>query len=286
MNSTEHRLDGSQKVCIHTYLTKCQTNPQPPGLADFLRGTIALYKFCKQYHYDLQIDSSHPIFRYIQPHPKLICDNPFSNVIEFIPPPSYDDIYDRLEKQFQTGLSFCTLTNSFYTRQGTDLINFGPISDDCRTFLQSLFTPTDEIEQKINFIFKEVFHFQKEEGFTIIHLRCGDLFLHDGVYDDGLYSRFYHRIHPIVHDHKETRYVLLSDSSAIAERLKKDIPELYYWNNSKVHLGDLIHRTDSSVLDTLVDFFMMSQSNEILSGPNSGFSVVSSLLYNIPYRYI
>jgi hypothetical protein len=28
--------------CIHNYLTKCSTNPQPPGFADFLRGTIAL----------------------------------------------------------------------------------------------------------------------------------------------------------------------------------------------------------------------------------------------------
>jgi len=31
------------KNCIHKYLTKCNTNPQPPGIADFLRGTQTLF---------------------------------------------------------------------------------------------------------------------------------------------------------------------------------------------------------------------------------------------------
>jgi hypothetical protein len=31
------------KICVHQYLTKCKTNPQPPGLAVFLRGIRTLY---------------------------------------------------------------------------------------------------------------------------------------------------------------------------------------------------------------------------------------------------
>ncbi len=39
------------KTCIHQYLTKCKTNPQPPGFADFLRGTRTLYLLSKKYDY-------------------------------------------------------------------------------------------------------------------------------------------------------------------------------------------------------------------------------------------
>ena len=37
--------------CIHTYLRICNTNPQPPGIADFIRGTICLFQECQKYNY-------------------------------------------------------------------------------------------------------------------------------------------------------------------------------------------------------------------------------------------
>jgi hypothetical protein len=37
------------KICVHQYLTSCKINPQPPGLADFLRGTRTLYLLSKKY---------------------------------------------------------------------------------------------------------------------------------------------------------------------------------------------------------------------------------------------
>ena len=40
------------KICIHKYLTTCKTIPQPPGLADFIRGSIALFNYSKKYNYD------------------------------------------------------------------------------------------------------------------------------------------------------------------------------------------------------------------------------------------
>ena len=51
--------------CIHHYLTYCKTNPKPPGFADFIRGTIALYYFSKKYGYELLLDIKHPMFQYL-----------------------------------------------------------------------------------------------------------------------------------------------------------------------------------------------------------------------------
>ena len=87
---------------------------------------------------------------------------------------------------------------------------------------------------------------------------------------------------------KNVKYVLITDSSSMGNKLKMTIPELYYWDNSKIHLGDVTNHP-SGILDTLVDFFIMSKSTEIISsnvlyeGSVSGFSYVVSLLYNITY---
>jgi hypothetical protein len=102
-----------EKICIHKYLTLCKTNPQPPGLADFLRGTIALYNFSNQYGYKLFIDCNHPLFTYLKSNKNLINDNS-SEVIEMLPPLSYDEIYNKLKQIFIKGESFSIVTNSFY----------------------------------------------------------------------------------------------------------------------------------------------------------------------------
>ena len=61
------------KLCIHKYLTKCLTNPQPPGFADFLRGTISFYNFSKKYSYKLFLDcSEHTLFHFLKNNKNII----------------------------------------------------------------------------------------------------------------------------------------------------------------------------------------------------------------------
>ena len=78
------------------------------------------------------------------------------------------------------------------------------------------------------------------------------------------------------------KYVLISDSSLIAKKLKDNIDGLCYWDNTKIHLGDLKNNEKSSLLDTIVDFFILSRSTEIVSN-GSGYSTAVSKIYNIPY---
>ena len=83
-----------EKQCIHHYLTKCVTNPQPPCFADFLRGTIALYNFSKEYGYKLLLDGSeHPLFHFLKKNNNIIINNPYSNTEEYLPPVSYNHIF-------------------------------------------------------------------------------------------------------------------------------------------------------------------------------------------------
>jgi len=273
-----------EKKCIHKYLTKCSTNPQPPGFADFLRGTIALHNFSKKYEYQLFIDGTHPLFNFLKPNKNIIYSSPDSETKEFLPPLSYNDIYIKLNNLFTSGLSFSLITNSFYNLQKGKLSNFGEISEECANYIKDILSPSIEVENKITFVFSQVYKIDINDSFKVIHLRFGDKFIHENIYNDDLYKQYYNNIYNLVHQNKNEKFVLISDSSEISKKLKADIPELFYWDNSKIHLGDLINIETSNILDTIVDFFIISKSKEIITnGSGSGFSRINSIIYNIKY---
>ena len=95
--------------------------------------------------------------------------------------------------------------------------------------------------------------------------------------------KIYHKILNLINT-TDIQYVLISDSNQIANTLKTNIPKLHYWNNSKIHLGDLIN-DKTGVFHTLVDFFIMTKANEIISN-GSGFSMIVSEIYDIKYTTI
>lgn len=139
--------------CVHKYFTVCKTNPQPPGFGDFLRGTIALFNFSKKYNFNLLIHYNHPIFQFLEPIHKNNYDYISTDVIELLPPLSYDQIYNYSEQLFINGTSFIIMTNSFYTKDdNNNLINYGKITEECREFLiHNILTPSKLIEDKIEY---------------------------------------------------------------------------------------------------------------------------------------
>ena len=256
------------------------TNPIPPGLADYLRGTITLYYFSQKYGYKLLIDNDHPLFKFIKPNVNIIsCE---TNDVKELLILSYPEIYTNLNKMFSEGNSFSVITHSFYSVYNGCIYNWGNITNDCKEFIKNVYSPTIEIENNIEHVFNTVYKFDKTQEFKLIHLRFGDDFIHDNIFDETKYNDYYNKIRYLIHNSKY-KCVLISDSSIIANKLKENIKELCYWNNSKVHIGDLINNKESSILDTLTDFFIMSKSKEIISNCPSGFSMCASTIYDIKY---
>jgi hypothetical protein len=99
------------------------------------------------------------------------------------------------------------------------------------------------------------------------------------------YIIYNYKINTIINNDKNTNYILISDSSIIANKLKENIESIHYWDSCKIHLGDLKNYTNTNILDTLIDFFIMSSSVEIISNW-SGFSKVISEIYDIKYTII
>jgi len=260
-----------KKTVIHNYLSYCKTNPQPPGFGDFIRGTIALYELSKIYNYELLIDNSHPIFKLLVSD-KIVENKWTGEVYEFLPPTSYEDIYTQLEIIFKKDESFSLLTNSFYKNE---------ITDDCKAFLKDILTPNDELNEKIDTVYQTM-NLNTQIHYSVIHLRFGDNCLHNDVFDEYFLQKSYNKIYEFIKNHPDTQFVLLTDSNVIGNELKKRIPSLFYFNNKKIHLGDL-KNLEHGVSDTLVDFFIMTKSEQIFYLNHSGFSRYICEIYNKNY---
>ena len=275
-----------RRICIHNYLTHCKTNPQPPGLADFLRGTCALFKFCKIYNYTLKLDNTHPIFRFLKSN--NIVKNYDTNVIELIPDQfSYNDIFYKLDTLFKHGNSFCVLTNSFYNRDDAgNVTNFGPITEDCKVFLKDILTPNKYLQDRISSIY-QYFSFDANDDYYIIHVRLGDSYIHNNTNtNENIFNHINNKINFHL-SYVNKPIMLITDCRDLGLRLR-DHPrdnkhKFIYWDNCKTHLGDLQNATPESISDTLIDFFIMSKAKQIFYLNESGFSKICSLIYDIEY---
>ncbi len=258
------------KKCVHHYLTTCKTNPQPPGIGDFLRGSVALYQLSTQYEYTLYFDKNHPLFTCLQPSPYIIYDPSVST--ELIPPISYDDIYHRLNQMFSTGNILSIHTNSFYHEI---------VTPECKDFFKRLLVPSLDIQQNISHVFSSIYNIPNKD-YVVIHLRFGDIYIHENTFNKDLCDTYVREIKKLMDD---KTYILISDSDMISTRIKSEIPSLCYWKNKKIHLGDLRKtslNTESDIKDTVTDLFILSKATKIISN-GSGFSNMISVLFDIPY---
>jgi len=270
-----------KNFCIHKYLTNCKTNPLPPGFGDFLRGTVALYNLSVKYKYNLFIDTSHPIYNYLNPNKKYVLNINNKTEYEQLPPLSYEVIYSNLNNLFIDNKDFTILTNSMYTVHNNCLHNYGKINNECKIFLKEILIPSIELDIYLNNIYLNIYKFNMNDTYNIIHIRFGDNYLFNNIYNDDLYNAYYIKIMNIINNNE--KYVFITDSYIMGKKLKFNIPSILYWNNNKIHLGGL--NNIIGIKDTLCDFFIMSKSNKIYSN-NSGFSLIVSEIYDIPYIVI
>ena len=79
------------------------------------------------------------------------------------------------------------------------MCHWGPIQDDCKQFLKELFTPTDEMSQYIQDIFT-MMKIDIGRPYRVIHLRFGDDYIHQGIFDENRLTSFCEKIQNIIMD--------------------------------------------------------------------------------------
>jgi len=275
---------NEKKICIHKYLKVCKTNPQPPGLGDFIRGSIALFNYCQKYNYRLLFDNEHELFEVLEKNENIINNNILTSTIELIPPIDYNEIDIKLENLFLENKNFCVLTNAFYKKENGEINYLSHVSDSCKSFIRNIFTPNEIIVNNIENVFKKL-NIDLNKKYNILHLRFGDKYIHNNnEFDNNEYKYITEKIKNLLLENTDEQFILLSDSSKMAVELSLNNPALFYFDNNKIHMGDLIYGGDvkNVVIDTMTDFFIMSKCNKIFSYPGSGFSYMASILFDKP----
>jgi hypothetical protein len=130
----------------------------------------------------------------------------------------------------------------------------------------------------------------EKNTYATIHIRTGDNHLTNVENMNNIFiNDVKTKINKLIVPNK--KYLIISDSNVLKLFLKS-YPNFYMVNKEIEHLGgDHIKFPDSmGVMNTLLDFYLMSYSNSIfclsVNGHISGFSQYCSVINKIPFNYI
>ena len=271
---------------------KRYTNGNSMGFGDYIRGSLALLQIC-QIH-GLQFDMNyvnHPVSKFLTNTTNNDELSIQSNSINYNGITMFtDNNFDRNDKTFHKRM--VDLLNSVNTSHYYLFCNSFPIVDPNMTqrrIVASKIQPNEVLQEAIQGTMTELG--LERGGYRVIHIRTGDRYLlNNARLDANLINKVVSTINKNVAKLSPFKYLILSDNN----ELKKVLANIYndkekfviQLGKSITHLGEGAVKDDESVKNTLVDFFLLAQSNAIISmSPylhESSFSKYCGILFGIP----
>lgn len=309
MNSTDLLKEKNKYIMINELRSTCgciinvyqlmyNENKVATGLGDFIRGSYFLIDFCTKYNFKYFIDLyNHPIKFFLKKYNKnklndkmkniykkinKFEDNNFNPVIDgnnFINNYSDKEIYFSFLKY---------LTNEEKYNKNVFIYSIAfpneGIVNTHKKIMRDIFEPTNQMELLTNIKLKMLN--LKSQSYEVIHIRCGDEYLFGKNMDVSSVN-----IHLILSEldklNINKKYLLISDNNSI----KTFIKEKYNFINILYH--DIVHTGENSEIivkkleNTMLDFYLMSKSKNIMAYSvyhhGSGFSKWCAFTYDIPY---
>jgi hypothetical protein len=289
------QLNNNIKKIVIVYQLEF-VNKNSPGLGDFLRGCFFIRQLSKVLNIDFDLDiSNHPISNYIINNGKNESidynninwiegiNRPDPGMLKFLDNPPNNRYFDTnfvnqiITEMNKTGTHvFPLFTNSFPI--------FYNFTDEGREFMKSRLLPNDVMNKYIDDSLHRLTLNKKSYG--VIHIRTGDNSITNKTVEVSIINKIKKIIHKIINPQKN--YLIISDNNCV-KLIFNNINNCHF-NITKVeHLGGQ-HNTNKNmdgIKNTLLDFYLMSYSNSILSisiyDHISGFSKYCSEIYNIPF---
>ena len=279
------------------------TNQKSPGIGDFLRGSFFLMQLAKILNLEFELDiSNHPISKFVINNglnPKIKYNN-----IEFKygmnRPANYDFSYTPPNNMY-FDIDFINKLISELNKSNTECFplfsNAFPMyynfKDEGREYIKSQLLPNKNMVKYINDTFK-MLNLQKNT-YAVLHIRTGDQYLSKNEVID---SKFINKINGLIDSIivPGKKYLILSDNTILKTYLANR-PNFYVLLNKIEHLGGEISikgqennviKDNDAVKNTMLEFYLMSFSNSILSMSTydhiSGFSKYCAEIFNIPFH--
>ena len=279
-------------VCVY----QLQYNNMPsPGIGDFIRGCFYVMQLTKLLNLEFELDiSNHPISKYIENSGKKPSIN--YNNLEFLighnrPPHLWKEpnmhfdinfanqIIDKINNHTISG-TYALFTNAFPI--------FYTFLDSGREKIKNMLRPNNFMQNYIDHTLNELnLH---RNTYATIHIRSGDQNINNSeTMNVGFINKIKTCINKLIVPNK--KYLIISDSNILKVALKT-YPNFYILNRKIEHLGGEVLKTNDStgIMNTLLDFYLMSYSNTIFTlsiyGHISGFSQYCSVINKIPFNFI
>lgn len=116
-------------------------------------------------------------------------------------------------------------------------------------------------------------------SYIVIHLRLGDKYLEtDPAFvmckED---ARVYHedRLYHCIEDQNDNTIVFFCDNNSYKQKIKEKYPNVII-THSQIGHTSLSNTTDKQVLDTITEFYIMTESDKIYAASTSGFSTIAA----------
>lgn len=260
-------------MLVNTYMTK----KQGMGFGDFIRGSIATRQLCFDYDIPFSMDFRlHPIGTYLENQ----C---------FLDLPSVKDIYDIQDiPNFTSRALLVNLKSKINLKslryQNLHIYtNVWPMFRKSKIITESIkhhLIPTEVCEEAIATALGSLINYE------VIHIRSGDLLSFNTQIGDTVNYTLDQIINSVseirqIIDNAEYPCIVLSDSNE-CKRILSERYGLYCTSTTPTHLT----LENNSVLDTLVDFFILSRAQRIhqfsVHHWGSGFSDSAHWLYRVP----
>jgi len=283
------------KRIVNVYQPKYK-NSVAQGLGDYIRGCFCLMQICAMLGLGFDMDlTNHPMSKYLiqqesEKERKYNINYPEVSRYEntnYVPvnATTYSKNSINFFMEFVNNLNSMGNADSFFTFCHSFPIF--DVQDVGRKFILSKLLPNELMQTAIKERLNHLELIQKR--FAVIHIRSGDKYL---LNNGNINSFVLKKIVGILSKNMKegTKYLILSDNNQIKLLLKKIFPQVVIQLTKIAHLGESVNPDDDAIMETMLDFYLMSNAFQIISfSPynwGSGFSQWCSVLYKIPYVQI
>jgi hypothetical protein len=278
------------------------------GLGDFIRGSYFLLEFCEKYNFEPRILFNNCISKFLLPvnydfNLKLI--NPLLANIDMFHNNNFKE-YKITEDQIilEPKLDVINIMADFVeyimkepVYNGNTFIYCIPyplknISEKSKAYMQSILEPVDEIKIIVQKSLHQVgLHFK---NYIVFHIRSGDDYLNkdNKIFYQKYLDKIKIEIEIYMAINGSNNYLVIADNNEIKILLNKEFPQLKIILKEITHFGEGVALEEDKVKNTLIDFYLLSFANKIISFSaykhGSGFSFWCAKTFDVPYisKYI
>lgn len=270
-------------------------NSEPvTGLGDFIRSCYFMNQISEKYNIEINFHiNKHPIKKYLQyfENKDFISDKIMKNIPFFKTENyvyiNYNNIINYKYKNIDKIL--INYLNSLQLYDGNVylyLINHPDqkyITDNHKEKIENIFKPTNYLNDKITYAMNKI-NLNKNK-FKVIHIRTEDEILNNNIILNNRINYIIYTLRNVISQTQDDLFII-SNNNYLKNILLHKIPKLKTIINEISHTADK-NTNDEKLINTLKDFYIMSNSNCIYSFSvyqhGSGFSKWCATTYNIPY---